>query len=66
MKKNYEKPQMEVVRMEQGLLNGTSKIVNTVGGNAGFKETILPGDGTSSGGGSPRASEFFDDSSEGW
>ena len=62
MKKNYEKPQIEVVRMEQVLLSGS---ITGNANNAGLKETFLPGNGT--GASTPRASEFFDDGgSEGW
>ena len=61
MKKNYEKPQMEVVRMEQGLLAGSG--ARSIDSNVGFS---LGGGGNGSGDSSPRASEFFDDGSEGW
>ena len=60
MKKNYEKPQIEVVRMEQVLLSGS---VRSIDSNVGFS---LDGGGNGSGDSSPRASEFFDDGSEGW
>ena len=58
MKKYYEKPQIEVVRMEQVLLSGSLR------SNVGFG---LGGGGNGSDDSSPRASEFFDDDgSEGW
>ena len=57
MKKYYEKPQIEVVRMEQVLLSGSLR------SNVGFG---LGGGGNGSDDSSPRASEFFDDGSEGW
>ena len=57
MKKNYEKPQIEVVRMEQVLLSDSARSIDS---NVGFS---LGGSGNST----PRASEFFDDGgSEGW
>ena len=61
MKKNYEKPQIEVVRMEQVLLSGSDRSIES---NVGFG---LGGGGNGSDDSSPRASEFFDDDgSEGW
>ena len=51
MKKNYEKPQIEVVRMEQVLLSDSARSIDS---NVGLG---FGGSGNST----PRASEFFDD-----
>ena len=57
MKKNYLKPVMRVVRLKvrHQLLNASS--VQSVGGNAGFNENIIGGNGDAR----SRSNDWWDD-----